>query len=358
MKRAAGEGTIRQLPSGSWCARVTIDGVRKSHTSPTQRKAREWLTEVRHDLDMDTYVEMSDIPLHEWWDKWIDTYKKDSVKSPTLATYAASRARLTTELLQSPISQITRTDIQGAINAISKAGKSHRTAQLTLLHTKMCLDGAVSDRLIKNNPAIKIELPPEGEDKGELHLLSDAEYDDLIKHCTDKSGNKNRQPYKDCLLTILYTGLRRGEALNLMWSDWSGDILQVSGTKTKKAKRRILLDPDVVAIFERRRKSARSFYIFETSTAQPLMYRNLFRYIQHLNGHGVHDLRHTFATRAILAGVDAKTLAEILGHADVSTTLRLYVHPTDASKRDAMCKIASARAQQGNETAKVVSIDK
>ena len=105
MKRAAGEGTIRQLPSGSWCARVTINGVRKSHTATTQRKAREWLTEVRRDLDMDTYVELSGMPLHAWWDKWIDTYKKDSVKAPALATYAASRARLPAELLQSSVSQ-------------------------------------------------------------------------------------------------------------------------------------------------------------------------------------------------------------------------------------------------------------
>ncbi len=354
MKRSAGEGTISQLPSGHWRARITIDGDKKSHTATTQRKAREWLNDVRKEVSAGTYVDPSDMPLGKWWDKWIETYKKNSVTPATLATYAASRARLPLELLEACISEITRSDIQSAVNAIDK---SHRTAELTLQHIKMCFDCAVTDKMLKINPAEKIELPPEGEDKGELHLLTDAEYNLFVTHCTEKSNYKNRQQYKDCLLTILYTGLRRGEAINLMWSDWSGDELQVNGTKTKRSKRKIMLDPDVISIFERRRKTARSFYIFESTTAKPLMYRNLYRYIQRLNGHGVHDLRHTYATRAIMAGVDAKTLSEILGHADVSTTLRLYVHPTDNSKREAACKIASARPRQCHETALIVSIE-
>ncbi|MDD4095173.1 MAG: integrase [Oscillospiraceae bacterium] len=355
-KRAAGEGTIRQLPSGSWFARATVNGVRKSFTAPTQRKAREWLTAVRRELDLETYVDPSDMPFHSWWDRWIDTYKKDSVKPATLATYAASRARLTDELMRLPLNQITRSDVQSEINAVSQAGKSRRTVELTLLHVKMCLDCAVTDRMLRFNPAVRIELPPKESTCGELHLLTDDEYNALIRHCTDPSPRKNSQPYKDCLLTILYTGLRRAEAINLKWSDWSGDVLQVSGTKTKNAKRRILLDPDVIDIFERRKKTTRSFYIFETSTGSPLTARNLFRHIQALNGHNVHDLRHTFATRAIQAGVDAKTLSEILGHADVSTTMRLYVHPTDDSKRDAVSRMKSARARQGNEPAKVINI--
>ena len=41
-----------------------------------------------------------------------------------------------------------------------------------------------------------------------------------------------------------------------------------------------------------------------------------------------HTLRHTFATKCIIAGVDVKTLSEILGHSNVSITLNTYVHPT------------------------------
>lgn len=52
-----------------------------------------------------------------------------------------------------------------------------------------------------------------------------------------------------------------------------------------------------------------------------------------------HKLRHTFATSALEAGVDVKTLSEILGHASVNTTMDLYCHPTLDHKKKCMKKI-------------------
>ena len=45
-----------------------------------------------------------------------------------------------------------------------------------------------------------------------------------------------------------------------------------------------------------------------------------------------HGLRHTFATRCIELGMDIKTLSEILGHSNVSTTMNIYVHSTELQK--------------------------
>ena len=49
---------------------------------------------------------------------------------------------------------------------------------------------------------------------------------------------------------------------------------------------------------------------------------------------GVHSTRHTFASRCIERGMDPKTLSEILGHANVATTLNTYVHSNKKSKED------------------------
>ena len=46
-----------------------------------------------------------------------------------------------------------------------------------------------------------------------------------------------------------------------------------------------------------------------------------------------HVLRHSFATRCIERGMDAKTLSEILGHANVKTTLQMYTNPSMQAKR-------------------------
>ncbi len=51
-------------------------------------------------------------------------------------------------------------------------------------------------------------------------------------------------------------------------------------------------------------------------------------------------LRHTFATNCVEGGMDVKSLSEILGHSDVQTTLRLYVHPSMDTKRQGMNQIA------------------
>lgn len=52
-----------------------------------------------------------------------------------------------------------------------------------------------------------------------------------------------------------------------------------------------------------------------------------------------HALRHTFATRCVESGFDVKTLSEILGHADVKTTLNRYIHPSFELKRKNMAKL-------------------
>lgn len=51
----------------------------------------------------------------------------------------------------------------------------------------------------------------------------------------------------------------------------------------------------------------------------------------------LYDLRHTFATRAVAAGVDLPTLSAILGHTSIQMTMR-YVHPAEEQKRSAIGK--------------------
>ena len=52
-----------------------------------------------------------------------------------------------------------------------------------------------------------------------------------------------------------------------------------------------------------------------------------------------HALRHTFATRCVEAGVDVKTLSEMLGHSDVRTTLNRYVHSSFELKQKSMSQL-------------------
>lgn len=61
-----------------------------------------------------------------------------------------------------------------------------------------------------------------------------------------------------------------------------------------------------------------------------------------LDNFNYHALRHTFATRCVEKGFDIKSLSEILGHSDVTITLRRYVHPSLDIKKQQMELLKSA----------------
>ena len=87
--------------------------------------------------------------------------------------------------------------------------------------------------------------------------------------------------------------------------------------------------------------------IFATSAGlvyEPRTYEDLFkRALKEANLPNInfHALRHTFATRALEAGMDIKVLSSILGHAQASTTLNLYAHALPDHKRDSMQKMGA-----------------
>ncbi|MBR0467082.1 MAG: site-specific integrase [Clostridia bacterium] len=172
------------------------------------------------------------------------------------------------------------------------------------------------------------------------------------------------------VLISLYMGLRIGEVCALSWDDvdLKQNIIHVSGTiarvknkdtdsnrvtklivdkpKTKSSYRDIPIPSKLLPIFRRQKgKQSSNYVISENSTfVNPRTYEN--RYHRLLDEFGIksinyHVLRHTFATRCIEAGVDIKTLSELLGHSNVSITLNTYVHSSMVLKRKNIEKICS-----------------
>ena len=77
---------------------------------------------------------------------------------------------------------------------------------------------------------------------------------------------------------------------------------------------------------------------------EPRNMQNRFRKVTELCGIknvNFHCLRHTFATRCIEAGLDIKSLSEILGHANVNITMNRYVHPSLELKRENMNRLTN-----------------
>lgn len=140
-RRGNGEGNITKMANGSYRARIYIDGKKPSQVFKTQRAAQVWLTSIKNAANEGKYVDASLIPLGDYWDQWIQIDKSKSVSPATLQTYVYSRARLPAKLLDSPISRITRQDIQAALNGID--GK-RRTVEMTRTALNMCFNQAKS----------------------------------------------------------------------------------------------------------------------------------------------------------------------------------------------------------------------
>lgn len=153
------------------------------------------------------------------------------------------------------------------------------------------------------------------------------------------------------VLISLYTGLRVGEVCALTWEDvdLKQQVLYVRHTVARNRESLVIDRPKTpasvrcVPICSRLMGVLRAYaggtgYVI--SGGQDFLNPRTFEYRYHklLKTSGVpqinyHALRHTFATRCIESGVDVKSLSEMLGHSDVSTTLNTYVHSSLEQKR-------------------------
>lgn len=345
-RRSYGDGNITQLPSGSYRARLKHGYDIHSKTFTTKREARAWISQTLAELTTGQYVNPSAVTLSDWWDTWVETYKRRTVSPATLDSYSFTKSRLSPKLLSMPLNAISTALIQSELNSLVDSGLKRRTIEITRTALNMCLGRAVQDKMIRDNPVTGTSLP--GRDAEAGKPLTQQEEMNFVKLCrqydgkTINSHQEQDKVIKYCLLLILRLGCRPSEGTGLTWDDYTDNLLHVRGTKTVLSDRWLPVTAEVREILNEMKKLNRpSEYIFCTKTGQRLQKDNLRRHMNTLTGHSVKDLRHTFATRAAQAGINPKTLMTILGHSNVQTTLQYYTHITPEDQAAAMEKISS-----------------
>ncbi len=209
------------------------------------------------------------------------------------------------------------------------------------------LPANAADFSLPRRPPVKIVLPSEEE----LRIL-------------EAYASEGEDGFRLGLYLSLYTGLRIGELCALRWSDVDLAAAElhvcrtlrrvslpaptasrrtevvITAPKTSSSMRTVPLPAFVVAHLtaHHRRLSDPTAYILTDTSAyiEPsncyMRYTRLLRQLG-LRHYSFHTLRHTFATRCAERGFDAKSLSEILGHADIRMTLDRYVHPSMELKR-------------------------
>lgn len=174
-------------------------------------------------------------------------------------------------------------------------------------------------------------------------------------------------PKRDALgiFICLYTGLRVGELCGLRWEDIDlsygtlfvrRTVQRVSGEsgskstviigppKSTKSEREIPIPDHLLNMLKSLKKEHVNHYYLSNSERcfEPRRMQRCFSYYLSKAGlehRGFHCTRHTFATRWVEAGLDIKTLSEILGHTSIRVTMDKYVHISEKTKRENINKI-------------------
>jgi len=152
------------------------------------------------------------------------------------------------------------------------------------------------------------------------------------------------------VLVALYTGLRRGELFSLRWSDWDRvvGVLHVRGAETKDLESRAVpLHADareVLTTWRQITAPADADLIFPGDDGDELgavrkAWGGVLKAAK-ITRFRFHDLRHTFASWLVMAGVDLNTVRELLGHSTIEMTLR-YAHLAPGHKAAAIERLAA-----------------
>ncbi|MDD2587103.1 MAG: tyrosine-type recombinase/integrase [Syntrophomonadaceae bacterium] len=390
-RRANNEGSIYQRKSdGRWVVHFPMPGRSKPIVAycKTEQDAVEKLHELITAYKTGTYVDPNDITLSEWLHRWMTIYMEGEISDNWYARKLdLIRLHIDPYIGQTALQKIIPADIKLHYKKLSKTGKKVRVkdeegnmqvqltglASQTVKHIhnilKPALQQAVYEGLIVKNPIDKVKAPKVTKTR-EVRILAE---DELEKYFNELSRHRLYAAF----VLELCTGLRRGELLGLKWPDINihtqddkiigiitiqrqvlrvrnidkpGSSLQYSRLKTESSFRSIVLPLCAITELqahknrqEQEKQLAGSSYndeglVFCTALGKKLDTRRLYEiHCRTLERAGIehtafHNLRHTVATLLLEKGENIKTIQELLGHADVSTSLNIYSHVLERMK--------------------------
>jgi integrase len=252
-----------------------------------------------------------------------------------------------------------------------KNGLSTETVNRDIATLKAALSKAVLWGMIDIHPLAKLKLL-KVDRVGKVRYLSAEEEerlrqtiklrDEKIKQDRASANHWRQERGYDCLLDLnqyafgdhmtpmilvsINTGLRRGELFSLKWEnvDFQQAMLTIEGTYAKSGKTRYVpLNSEALNVLKAWRNQTTSkdliFYNREGKRFDTLKkgWTGILKQAN-IKNFRWHDLRHHFASRLVMLDVDLNTVRELLGHADISMTLR-YAHLAPEHKANAVAKL-------------------
>lgn len=284
----------------------------------------------------------------DYFDEWVDTYKLNAIADVTLRKYYTTGKFIRSVLPKVTIKDLDRRTYQQLLN---KYAETHEKQTTTDFHhqVKGCIQDLFHDGLIVRDPTYKSIVKGKiSSRKKKVKFLHASELKSLI-NTLDLGPEIN---YDWFIMLMVKTGLRFAEGLALTPADFDSTNRTVSVTKTwdykksdagfaktknKSSVRTIALDWQMVGqfmpmlvnlpqdqpIFVKRKENGIYHRIFNSTYNNYLKRKCIEAEIPYIS---FHALRHTHASILLSAGVSIHSIADRLGHSEISTTQETYTH--------------------------------
>lgn len=342
--------------------------IRKTVHCETKTEAKRMALDLANAVAQGRYVEPAKLTVAEFLHQWLENYAKPNVRPTTYAMYEMLiRVHVIPALGSIPMAKLRPLDVQKfyaeKLNSPRADGQPGTLSPKTVKHIhevlRVAFHSAVQWQLIEKSPIDAVEAP-RVPDRPPLVWTQEQ--------CMEFLNVASEHRLFAAFFLLLTTGMRRGEVLGLMWQDVNFDHqyisvqralvptpdgLRLQELKTKSSRRLVSLPDITVRVLQqhwqnqiKERDLFQEMYedhglVFCTEMGKPLDPRNFKRTFDGLIKKAgvpqirIHDMRHTHATLLLAAGIHPKVVAERLGHAEVTTTLKVYSHVLPSLQREA-----------------------
>lgn len=253
-------------------------------------------------------------------------------------------------LYDNDIESITASDIKSLIGDMYAKGYSKSSLRKIRALYSLISKFAIEKGICISDYTNIISIPKNAAET-KRHGISDEEINTIEKNLSNEFGLY--------AFTMIYTGLRRGELCALTWDDIDFDHRMIHVNKSiefvhnrphiklPKSKAGIRKVPILDKLYLPLKnaycdKKDGDIYVFggKSPYSDTMIKRRWDKYTKSIGlDISQHQLRHTYATLLYRSGVDAKTAQDLLGHADVQTTLNIYTDIADDIKKVSVQKI-------------------
>lgn len=279
----------------------------------------------------------------DWFTLYLSTYKRD-LKPRTREEYERQhRVYIAPVIGEKPLEDISPEDCQAIINAAAENGERISQAVFALLRASF--RRAVRSRRLQWSPMDAVDRPKHRPETG--NALTQADYLAVVPEISDDLS----------LSLALFAGLRRAEIAGLKWGDVDlvANVLHVrrirrrvggelidAAPKSVAGVRDIPIAPELLPILRRCYRLTPSARCIDVAPeALDRRWKRVQADLDLSRRYRLHDLRHTYVTRAILSGINPRVVQYLAGHSSLELTLQVYSHITIEAAQAEIRRVAS-----------------